>query len=139
MTSHTDLATMLLPPLLQDFVRLIGVQAVMALVERVGGLRIYIPTPKNATADHQFAEIIGVDNLVKLGEAYGGQEHFQLPKAYSALVALRNARIAADYSTTTKTARQLAVEHRLTESQIVRIVARQGATAPADRRQLKLL
>jgi Mor family transcriptional regulator len=138
MTSRTELATTLLPPLLQDFVRLIGIQAVMALVEHVGGLRIYIPTPEYATADHQFAEIIGVDNLVKLGKAYGGQEHFQLPKAYSALVALRNARIAADYAAT-KTARQLAAEHRLTESQIVRIVARQGVTAPADRRQLKLL
>lgn len=138
MTSHTELATTLLPPLLQDFVRLIGVQAVMALVERVGGLRIYIPTPEYATVDHQFAKIIGLDNLIKLGEVYGGLEHHQLPKAYNALVALRNARIAADYATV-KTARQLAVEHRLTESQIVRIVARQGVTAPADRRQLKLL
>lgn len=135
MKSRTDIATMLLPPLLQDFVRLIGVQAVMDLVEHVGGLRIYIPTPEYATAEHQFARIIGLDNLIKLGEAYGGLEHHQLPKAYRALVALRNARIAADYATS-KTARQLAVEHRLTESQVVRIVA--GVTAPRDRRQRKL-
>lgn len=138
MTSHTELATALLPPLLKDFVRLIGVQATMSLVEHFGGLRIYIPTPEYATDDHQFSKIIGLDNLKKLGKDYGGLPHFQLPKAYSALVQLRNARIAADYAKN-KTARQLAVEYRITESQIVRIVARQGVKAPADRRQLKLL
>lgn len=137
MKSPADFATELLPPVLQDFVRLVGLQATMALVERVGGLRVYFPTPERATEDHPFAQIIGLPNLVKLADAYGGQEHFQLPKAEKALLAVRNARIAADYLTT-KTARQLAAEHRLTEGQIVRILSAQGATAPADRRQTAL-
>ena len=137
MKDWTDLATDLLPPVLQDFVRLIGLQPTMALVERFGGLRIYIPTPERTTADHQFAQIIGVDNLLKLADAYGGLEHFQLPKAEKALLAVRNARIAADYSTT-KTARQIATEYRLTEGQIVRILAAQGVTAPTERRQTLL-
>ena len=137
MKSWTDLATDLLPPVLQVFVRLIGLQPTMALVERFGGLRIFIPTPERCTDEHQFAQIIGTANLVKLADAYGGLEHFQLPKAEKALLAVRNARIAADYSTT-KTARQLAAEHRLTEGQVVRILSAQGATAPSDRRQAAL-
>lgn len=137
MKSWTDLATDLLPPVLQDFVRLIGLQPTMALVERFGGLRIFVPTPERCTDEHQFAQIIGTANLVKLADAYGGLEHFQLPKAEKALLAVRNARIAADYRTT-KTARQLAAEHRLTEGQVVRILSAQGATAPSDRRQAAL-
>ena len=89
------------------------------------------------TDDHQFAQIIGTASLRKLAEAYGGLEHFQLPKAEKALLAVRNARIAADYQTS-KTARQLAAEYRLTERQIVRILSDQGVTAPADRRQTAL-
>jgi hypothetical protein len=42
----------LLPPLLQDFERLIGLEATMALVRHSGGLRIYIPTPERITPDH---------------------------------------------------------------------------------------
>ena len=137
MKDWTNLATDLLPPVLQDFVRLIGLQPTMALVERFGGLRIYIPTPERVTADHQFAQIIGMANLLKLADAYGALEHFQLPKAEKALLAVRNARIAADYRTT-KTARQIATEYRLTEGQIVRILAAQGVTAPAERRQTLL-
>ena len=137
MRDWAAIADELLPPVLQDFVRLIGLQPTMALVERFGGLRIFVPTPERCTDEHQFAQIIGTANLVKLADAYGGLEHFQLPKAEKALLAVRNARIAADYSTT-KTARQLAAEHRLTEGQVVRILSAQGAAAPADRRQAPL-
>lgn len=126
--------TELLPPLLQDFVRLIGLQATMALVERSGGLRLYIPTPDRVSDAHHLAQVVGLDNLRKLADVYGGEDHFQLPKAERALLAVRNARIAADYSTH-KTARQLAAEYRLTERQVTRIVSDLGAVAPLDRRQ----
>ena len=127
----------LLPPLLQDFVRLVGLDATMALVRHTGGLRIYIPTPDRVTPDHPFAHVMGLENLLKLAEAYGGESHFQLPKAERALIQVRNARIAEAYRTH-KTARELACEYHLTESQIVRIVAAMGATAPVDRRQAVL-
>lgn len=124
----------LLPPLLQDFVRLIGLEPTMALVRHVGGLRIYIPAPARVTEEHDYAKVIGTANLLKLAEVFGGESHFQLPKAERALIAVRNSRIAAAYATH-KTARELAAEYHLTESQIVRIVAAQGVTAPVDRRQ----
>lgn len=124
----------LLPPLLQDFERLIGLEATMALVRHSGGLRIYIPTPDRVTEEHTYAKVIGTANLRKLAEVYGRESHFQLPKAERALISVRNARICAAYATH-KTARELAAEYHLTEGQIVRIVAAQGVTAPSDRRQ----
>lgn len=127
----------LLPPLLQDFERLVGLQATMALVRVYGGVRVYFPTVDRATPDHPYAAIIGLDKLLKLSEEYGGLPHFQLPKAERALLAVRNARIAADYSTD-KTARKIAAEYGLTEGQVVRIVAALGARPPPDRRQRPL-
>lgn len=127
----------LLPPLLQDFERLVGLQATMALVQRWGGLRVYFPQPERVTPEHPYAAAIGVEALTKLASEYGGLPHFQLPKAERALQAVRNARIAADYASS-KTARQIATEHGLTEGQVVRIVASLGATAPAERRQGRL-
>ncbi|MNT11249.1 Mor transcription activator family protein [compost metagenome] len=125
----------LLPPLLQEFVRLIGLAPTMALVQVMGGRRVYIP--KSATSEHPFAAIIGLENLLKLGTIYGGEDHFQLPKAERAILALRNASIAESYAAS-KTARSLAIEYGLTEGQIVRIVSALGVAAPADRRQKAL-
>ena len=127
----------LLPPLLQDFERLVGLKATMALVKVYGGLRVYFPTVDRAQADHPYAALIGLDNLLKLSQEYGGQQHFQLPKAERALLAVRNARIAADYASD-KAAREIAAELGLTEGQVVRIVASLGVTAPPERRQRAL-
>ncbi|WP_157900220.1 hypothetical protein [Rhodoferax koreensis] len=43
MSEWADLSTELLPQVLQDFVRLIGLPATMLVVERHGGRRLYIP------------------------------------------------------------------------------------------------
>lgn len=127
----------LLPPLLQDFERLIGLPATLDLVRFYGGLRIYIPTPARVHPDHALAKIIGVNRLMALAKIYGGEGHFALPKAEQALLALRNARISHAYAHC-KTVRELAMEHRLTERQIERIVSAAGVKAPADRRQSTL-
>jgi len=87
----TDLADIidsdLLPPLLQDFERLIGLPATFDLVRVYGGLRIYIPTPARVHPDHAIAKIIGVDRLMALAKVYGANEHFTLPKAEKAILA----------------------------------------------------
>lgn len=138
MIKLADLAdTRMLPPLLQDFERLIGLQATLALVQAYGGLRIYIPTPARAQPDHPIAKIIGHTNLLALAEVYGAESHFQLPKAHRALVALRNARITKAYLTA-NTSRELAAEYNLTERHVERIVAAAGIKAPADRQQAQL-
>lgn len=126
--------TDLLPPLLQDFERLIGLAATLDLVRVYGGLRIYIPTPTRVTAEHAFAKIIGTEHLMALAKVYGSEAHFTLPKAEKAILAVRNARIANAYATH-KTARELAAEFHLTERQVERILASAGVSAPVDRRQ----
>lgn len=124
----------LLPPLLQRFVELIGVAPTMELVRRFGGVRLYVPTPERVTADHPLAAIVGgEDNLRALAEEYGGLPHFQLPKAERAMKAARNAQIVADYER--KSAREMALEHGITEGQVVRILSAAGAQPPANRRQ----
>lgn len=129
-------ATEPLPPLLQRFVGLIGIGPTMELVRRFGGVRVYVPTPERATPDHPWAAIIGADNLLALAREFGGEEHFQLPRAERAMKAVRNARIVDDYAR--KTAREMALEHRLTESQVVRILSTAGAKPPVDRSQRSL-
>ncbi|ABM33491.1 Mor transcription activator family protein [Paracidovorax citrulli] len=126
--------TELLPPLLQDFVRLIGLEATLTLVRAHGGLRIFIPTPARCKEDHAFAQLIGLDKLLILAREYGASNHFALPKAERALLAVRDARIAHAYAHH-KTARELAAEFHLTERHIERIVAAAGVTAPRDRQQ----
>lgn len=123
MSAWTVLATELLPPRLQEFVRLIGLPATLRMVERFGGLRIYIPA--TAAPDHPFAEIVGMENLAKLCEEFSADGHglrFELPRALHALNAVRNAQIRADYQTGIS-ARDLAATHRITERHIERIVA----------------
>lgn len=122
MKTWADLSTELLPKVLQEFVRLIGLHATMLLVEKFGGLRVYIPL--NPTADHHFAQLIGLSNLEKLSQVYGREDHFELPKAQRALLALRNAKIMAEYGP--KSIRQLAAEYQLTERHVTRLV---GAAA----------
>jgi Mor family transcriptional regulator len=91
----------------------------MCLVERYGGLRIYIP--RHATPEHHFSQVIGCENLAKLAQEYGGDTHFQLPKAQRSFVALRDEAIRAAYGT--MSVRQLAADYRLTERHICRIVS----------------
>ncbi|MFO6419001.1 Mor transcription activator family protein [Hylemonella sp. W303a] len=133
MIAITEVEVKLLPPLLQDFVRLIGIPATMLLVQNYGGRRIYIPSPERCTEKHAISQLIGPGNLSKLADCYGSMPHFQFPKAERALLAVRNARIVNDYRT--KTARELAMQHNLTEGQIVRILSQAGAHPPASRRQ----
>lgn len=126
MTDLADLSTDLLPQVLQDFVRLIGLAATMILVEHFGGRRLYIPI--NPRADHQLAKLVGLDNLTQLSKVYGLEDHFDIPKAERALRHLRDQRIRAEYGP--KSASILAREHRLTERQIWNIVGRQADANP---------
>lgn len=135
MKGWTDLASELLPPRLQVFVRTIGLPATMLMVEHFGGMRIYIPaTP---SPDHPYADLIGWDNFARLCREIGIDgtgDRFLLPRAQRALNAVRNAQICADYRGG-KSARTLASEHRLTERHIERIVS---AVHVADDRQTSL-
>lgn len=131
MNDWSDLSTDLLPQVLQDFVRLIGLAATMILVEHFGGRRLYIPA--NPHPDHQLVKLIGLDNLVKLSRVYGLQDHFDIPKAERALRHLRDQKIRSEYGP--KSTSQLAREYNLTERQIWNIVGR-PSTSSSSQEQL---
>lgn len=105
----------LLPPILQDFVDLVGLHATMRLVEAYGGVRLYVPKGELAE-DHYLVRLIGREAAEKLQAMYGGEPHFDIPKAERAMRAVRDARIRARRADTP--VRALALEHRLTERQI---------------------
>lgn len=118
MSHLDDLCIDLLPALLQDFVRLIGLTATIAIVQAYGGVRLYVP--KQAVPDHPLTKLIGLENLNALCVAVGGEEHFTIPKAEAALRHLRDQKIRSEHGP--KSVRQLAREHGLTERMISYIV-----------------
>lgn len=126
MNTWSDLSTDLLPRLLQDFVRLIGLHATMILVEHFGGRRLYVPGRPNP--DHHLAGLIGYDNLVKLSNVYGLEDHFDIPKADAALRHLRNIKIRSEYGP--KSAEVLAREHKITRRRVLQIVGIEPADDP---------
>jgi hypothetical protein len=67
----------------------------MLLVERVGGLRVYIPARPDES--HHLAQLIGLDALLKLSAVYRRIDHFQLPKAERALIAIRDRQIVTEF------------------------------------------
>lgn len=119
MVDWRELCLQLLPKVLQEFVRLIGIDATMKVVDAYGGTRLRIPL--EATDDHPLAELIGKEKLVLLTRHFLGHR-FDLPKATAALLHIRNSKIIAEYGP--KSTRQLALEHGLCERQIWNIVAR---------------
>lgn len=119
------LDTQLLEPLLQDFVRLVGLANTMAIVERWGGLPLYIAGQPDAEGD--LAQLIGMEAAQILAREYGG-ERPRIPKAGKALRALRDVRIRADHAT--KSIRALVLEHGLSERRICEILAAEPASQP---------
>ncbi|MBL8499573.1 MAG: hypothetical protein JNL77_03150 [Nitrosomonas sp.] len=109
--------TNLLPGTLQEMEQHIGIKAVLLLVAKCGGVGLYVP--REISADHAIARLIGIDAAEKLASVYGGEE-LQLPKMLAASIARRNVEIRSEYRTHSQ--RQLALKYHLTERQIRNIV-----------------
>jgi len=114
-----------LPNSLQDIAELIGLAATVKLVETYGGVRIYVP--QTIEPDHALAALLGHDNALRLARAYGGHEHFDLPRATLAVKRARDAALTADYLAGISY-RQLALKYQLTERGVRKIIARAGIT-----------
>lgn len=128
-----------LPPFLQEVSGLIGFPATLQLAKMFGGLRFYIPA--QASADHPIAKIIGLQNMAKLCAEYcsnGIGICIAMPQARRIFVAQRNKKIRGEYGP--KTARQLAIEHQLSERHVERIVSSKHAkvTPPVKTRSAPL-
>ena len=110
-----DLELELLEPLLRRWVSEIGLRNTLLLVERFGGVRMYVPN--RARPDHPIAELIGFDAFCALARLHGADEHFRVPKAAAAMRELRDRSIRAS----NLSIRRLALTHRLTERRVQQI------------------
>lgn len=115
----TDIEARYLPSILQDMAELIGLPATLKLVEAYGGVRLYIP--KRFDPDHPLVKLVGHAHAAKLCESYGGELHFDIPRAVAATRAARDARMRNDRSLGV-THRELALRYVLTERQIRNIL-----------------
>ena len=122
-----------LPPRVRALVKLLGVDAALALLEARGGVPLYIPKSIETARSYRWANALGSDALKALCEEFGGLS-VELPKADSILRQMRNAAILRDatrgVSTTT-----LAQEHRLCRRQVINILRAadsEGAAAARD-------
>ena len=113
-----DLRAEELPESLHEVVNLIGLPAMIKMVERFPGIRIFVP--RKIKDDHAIVKVIGLELAQKLAKHFDGSE-FAVPKAQEALILARNRQIRRLYGPST--AAQLALMYDLTERQIYRIVA----------------
>ncbi len=109
-----------LPPVLREIAALIGIAPALTLVRHFGGVRVYVP--QVMTPEHTLARLLGFEAALKLADHYGGAAVIEVPRALDAMIAVRNAHIRAQYRTTEKSQRDLALEHRMTERWIREIV-----------------
>ena len=77
-----------LPGVLREFERIVGLPATLRIVSIYGGVRLYVP--RQMHAGHPLAVLIGVDAAQRLAEVYGGEEHFDIPRAVAIARASRN-------------------------------------------------
>lgn len=114
-----------LPESLVDVADVIGLSATLALVEKAGGVRIYVP--ERLGDDHRLIEWLGRDAAVKLSEAYA-MEELVVPRCAEQLRNVRNRCIRQERSLGASTA-ELALRYRLTERQVFTILSREDESA----------
>lgn len=109
-----------LPPLIQDLIRIMGLDATLALVEKYGGCVVHVPVSEAAIAGHYLLAVISPEALKALIAEYQGED-INIPKAYRAIIAARNTRLKQDRQRG-MTIRQLAQHYQLTERRIYDII-----------------
>lgn len=122
-----------LPERARAIAELIGLPATLKLVERYGGVRIYVP--QTMPPSHALVGLLGVDAAERLSRAFGGDEHFDVPRCTLAARRARDATLVADFLAG-MSHRNLALNYQLTERAVRKIIARAGITA--DDRQPEL-
>jgi Mor family transcriptional regulator len=109
-----------LPPLIQDLIRIMGLDDTLALVEQYGGCVVHVPVNEAAIEGHYLSSTISTKGLKALIAEYQGED-INTPKAYRAILAARNTRLKQDRQRG-MTIRQLAQRYQLTERRIYDIV-----------------
>ncbi len=107
-----------LSPLLAEICQLIGWTAALVLVEKYGGTTLFVPAEFNA--DLPLVELLGQEPAKNLIARYGGTKIY-IARMAQAIRTARNL-IISDRLSNDEPAYMLALEYRLSERQIWRIV-----------------
>ena len=121
----------LLPPKLAELVDEIGFPATLKLVEKWGGIRLYVPLEDNLDIEHPIAKEIGIDAARKLARAHS--EWLEVPRAARYMRGVRDKIIREAYDDAS--AARLARRFGMTRRNVFYIVGRED---PADGRQQDL-
>ncbi len=112
-----------LPPKLAELVDALGFPATLKLVERWGGVRLYVPLEQNLTDEHELVQVLGLAAARKLAAAH--KEWLEVPRAAAYLRQVRDRIIRESYGG--KSASRLARQFGMTRRNIFYIVAREEA------------
>ena len=135
----------MLPPLIEQLVALIGLEAVQALVDaRLLGYRQRIGRTRDCEWWREWAEVIGDGPTDTVMRAWAGQDVY-FPACSDAVRAERNRRLVADYdallaagTSARRAVRRLCRQYRLSDRMVEQIVNRPVAEAGEAERQLGL-
>lgn len=95
----------LLPATARELVRVVGLTAVIKLIESHGGTSLLVPQGKNRAGQAAYealAELIGYKEMAALAEHYRGDDVLYIPSCKAALRAVRNRLIRADFDAYTR-------------------------------------
>ncbi len=110
-----------LPESLAEVVRAIGLASTLKLIQRFGGIRIYVPQPEHIAEDHDLARALGLPAARKLAQIWGS-ERLPVPRAAKALRLARDRALRRDFKTLS--ASQCALKYQVTERQVYWITGR---------------
>jgi hypothetical protein len=110
----------LLPVQILEIAERCGKDVAAALLREFDGRRVRVPKPANLTPDHPVAAL-GLDLAERLAMEYGG-EYIHVPRAYAALLQLRNQAIVEAWRRGATVA-SLADQWRMTERWIYKILS----------------
>jgi len=107
-------------PLIFD---ILGHDKAMVLISEYRGTRVYIPATKNLKESHPLAELLGIDDARKLSDHFRC-ELIKIPTGGNLERHLRDSHILNRYANG-ETAAKLALEFRMTEDSIYRLIKRE--------------
>ena len=120
----------LLPKIVRELEGIIGLPSALRLAQRYGGVHVYVPA--TIAAEHQLAQILGLEAATALAGRYAGS-YLLIPRCAKLLRAERDRRIR-QRTQDGASPRQLALEFKMTDRQVWRIIA--GVARTNDPRQL---
>lgn len=113
------------PARLLEVAEVIGADSALLLVEKFGGIRVYVPSQEMLHHSHHLARELGWDKALTLCQAWGG-EHIDVPTLYYAKA--KKQRIVNAIGSN----RAIAIRFGVTEAYVRKLRAGMGAQDQVD-------